>query len=803
MYNFMNIEPIEFEEICKEILEKVTNQSFRVFGKGKDGGIDIQSNENERIIGQAKLYINSTQDVVVRAVKKELDKIKKDEVEQYYLFIGREMSPQNVQVIYNEFKSYMKTKENIYTLKEINELLEKEEFIDIVRNHTKLWMNSANILEIVQNRNIFFDSEILFNDIKRDLTLFVETDNYHNCKKILEEKRNLLILGAPGVGKTTISKMLTLYFAQKGYTIRHTDAQNIDELKKSISLDYNKKEFIFLDDCLGQSYLELHEKTENDLIRFIKYIKNNPNKILLLNSRITVFKEATTRKYELEKVSKNQDFCIEIMNVEKMTDLEKAKILDRHLQVNKVPEEYKSEIRKNTNYMKIIKNASYNPRMIDYITDKHRYLEISPKDYVSEILKAFEKSEYVWEDEFKYRIDRQDRILLYTLYSISSHHVKENVLKKAFLKRMKLEKIDTTNCFYEDVLKRLNESFIKVIIKNNERLISVINPSVNDFLKHKLEENFSEVEKLLKSIKVIEQCDRLLKDNQEEKEFIKNFLKDGNFLKLMTNEYNTIEDLYLAYIVECEMQEKIEIVNIINKIEDLQGNFTVIGDYLSKLDIIIKFYQCKKYEKSIKKFILDGTNLIYLMNGMDLVEKIELLKIVFDDTNEEKIKNKDSIVEYIKRELKQEIYYFSRDILETEIDFDDIVASEIEELKIEFEDEHRNLLSPNFKRKLLQRVKKSFRQVCIDYIDDTISNIYIESPEYIYYNIGWIDTEEYINEDMIRDLSRYYIELVFNTPEEDYSYYKKYLFEKYEINITKEEMEIHKIFNKNTELSIL
>lgn len=794
----MNIEPAEFEEICKEVLEKVTNQNFRIFGKGKDGGIDMQSNENEKIIGQAKLYINSSQDTVVGAVKKELEKIKKHEIEQYYLFIGREMSPQNVQVIYDEFKRYMKTKENIYTLKEINELLEKEDFSDIVRNHTKLWMNSTNVLEMVNNRNIFFDCDILFDDIQKDLALFVETDTYHACKKILEEKRNLLILGAPGIGKTTISKMLTLYFAQKSYTIRHTDAQNLNELKKSISLDDNKKEFIFLDDCLGQSYLELHEKTENDLIRFIKYVKNNPHKILLLNSRVTVFQEAISRKYELEKSKQNQDFCMEIMDIEKMSNLEKAKILNRHLQIKKVPEEYQAEIRKNENYMKIIEVPSYNPRMIDYMTDENRYLSISPKNYVAEILKAFEKSEYVWEDEFKYRIDRQDRILLYTLYSISSHYVKENILKQAFFKRMKWEKIDTTNCFYEDVLKRLNESFIKVIIGNGERLISAINPSVNDFLKHKLEENFSEREKLLKSIVAIEQCDRLLKARQEEKEFIKDFLQNGKFLKLLTNEYYAIEDLYLAYVVECEMAESIEIPNVIGKIEDLQSGYTVIGKYLRKLDIIMKLYQCDKYQKNIEKFFLDGTNLTYLMNGMDLAEEIELLHLVFETTKEEKIIHKDSVVAYIERELQEEIRYFSGDMLEGELSFDDIVASEIEDLKLEFEYEERNLLSPNFEEELLQRVVKIFREVCTSYIDDTIADIYIELPQYIYDHIDWIDTESYINENMIGELARKYINLVFDSPEEDYSYYKKYLFEKYEKDKTQEEIEIHNIFKENT-----
>ena len=52
-----------------------------------------------------------------------------------------------------------------------------------------------------------------------------------------------------------------------------------------------KKEFIFIDDCLGQSYIELTKENESDLVKFIKFVKTIQIKPLL-NSRITVYKEA-------------------------------------------------------------------------------------------------------------------------------------------------------------------------------------------------------------------------------------------------------------------------------------------------------------------------------------------------------------------------------------------------------------------------------------------------------------------------------------------------------------------------------
>ncbi len=129
MFNFMNIDEIEFEELCKQILEKKLGKTFRVFGRGADGGIDIQANDNENIIGQAKFYMNTSQSDTVNKIKKEVNRIGYRNIEQYYLFIGREMSPQNIQKIYDSLQENLKIKENIYTIKEINELLNKEEYI--------------------------------------------------------------------------------------------------------------------------------------------------------------------------------------------------------------------------------------------------------------------------------------------------------------------------------------------------------------------------------------------------------------------------------------------------------------------------------------------------------------------------------------------------------------------------------------------------------------------------------------------------------------------------------------------------
>lgn len=99
----------------------------------------------------------------------------------------------------------------------------------------------------------------------------------------------LMLLGDPGVGKTMLTKMLALAFAAEGYRIRYTTNGELADLKRALSADRERKELIVLDDCLGQHYFKMQETKENELLALVKYIMRNPAKLLIMNSRVTIF----------------------------------------------------------------------------------------------------------------------------------------------------------------------------------------------------------------------------------------------------------------------------------------------------------------------------------------------------------------------------------------------------------------------------------------------------------------------------------------------------------------------------------
>lgn len=107
----------------------------------------------------------------------------------------------------------------------------------LLRKHFKLWLSATNILSELYNQDIFVDSQTLLYDVEKELPYYVQTDSYWKGKAVLESERLLMLVGNPGVGKTTVSKMLLLYFASIGYRVRYTTNGELADVKRSI--DYS------------------------------------------------------------------------------------------------------------------------------------------------------------------------------------------------------------------------------------------------------------------------------------------------------------------------------------------------------------------------------------------------------------------------------------------------------------------------------------------------------------------------------------------------------------------------------------
>lgn len=149
--------------------------------------------------------------------------------------------------------------------------------------------------------------------------------------------------------------MLVLHHAAIGYRVRFsTNVSDLDELKKSLSRNPDIKEIILVDDCFGQAYFNMKESQNAELLSLINYVNASQNKLLILNSRITILKEAKERKPELLKCFEGKQCKVYILDMTAIDIVEKAKIFYNHISFNGMHKEYFAEIKRRSDIIALL-----------------------------------------------------------------------------------------------------------------------------------------------------------------------------------------------------------------------------------------------------------------------------------------------------------------------------------------------------------------------------------------------------------------------------------------------------------------
>ena len=600
MFNLSNLNDYEFELLCKDIMEVKLQKALYTFSKGPDGGIDIcDSKNNPNIVIQVKHYINSKYSDLLSSLKKEVSKVQKLAPKEYYICSGLKMTKKQKNELFLLFKDFMEDCSHIIDSIEIDDFLSEDENIEIVNKHYKLWLCSTNILSLLNNKNVFIDCEELICDIEQDLCLFVQTDSYFQAKRKLQESGIIIIIGAPGVGKSTISKMLLMHFANENFAVRYTTDNNISSIKKVISTDPYKKEIILLDDFLGQHYLKIKDSQPNEIKTLISFVKKNPNKKIILNSRITIVNEAVQTFIQFRNFMEDNKSNEYLIDIDKMSDLDKAKILYNHIYFNNLPEEYFSQIKKNKHYFKIIKHKNYNPRIIEYVTKSIYYKNITAEKYFDYVIDKLSNSEDVWKDEFRNRLDEQDRALMNTLYSLTNTGVSIDVLEKSFNKRIRTDgNRDTSLNTFKNVISRLGESLIKLSEKRGEVKVYAINPSINDYLNAEISSNVNEQISVIKASTYIEQIFKMTKSD-EAKQLVIDLVFSGELLKMQCL-YNSPFYYYIKTVIDNKINHQ--------RIYNVKGISNEIPNTLRATDLFADIFACAGGLK-LQKGVAYGTDL--------------------------------------------------------------------------------------------------------------------------------------------------------------------------------------------------
>lgn len=338
---------------------------------------------------------------------------------------------------------------------------------------------------------------VLWNEIRRGKKLFVETEAYKGAYRTILKKGCALLAGNPGTGKSMTSEMVALKMAGRGYTIHYLYGikDGLSKLYDEITRDENenRKDFILLDDCMGQASFELNSIEENELNCLVNYVWCHKDvKTILLNSRIRIINELSTHGIVRNIYEEMEaDKCV--INVESLTRIEKALMLRNHI-FNRLDEEHYNDV-KYYGCFRIIDHDPYIPRVIDHITKEKNAVKIKSKgDFLNDIIRALDNPTAVWSEIYdnEKATPLEARVLLKALFSLTNSSCELEKCRDAFFEYLKLEHpVKSPNRPWDTALSVLNESMIKRTNNKGHDMIGFLDHSVHDFLDKNVYPSFS------------------------------------------------------------------------------------------------------------------------------------------------------------------------------------------------------------------------------------------------------------------------------------------------------------------------
>lgn len=615
MFNILNLDPLEFEKFCMDFIEKKLNLKFKRFGPGKDDGIDLISLDG-KVICQCKRYKDSSK--LVDVCKKELEKIKKHSFNKYYLLTSAEISETVTKNIYDIFRDYMEDYSYVIGKNDIDDFLMDDDNIDVLKKNHKLWLSSAVVLDLYLNRYSDAISKVIIGDFENETKYFVETKAYYNAVDIINSNGVILFVGDPGIGKTLTSKMLIRYLLISNKEYRLTTVSNNDLSKLIESVQQNDNpEIIFLDDFLGQTSLSISDKLINELKSLLKLTRIYKNKKVILNSRITILNKAKNEKAEFEKLMDEIGIKECMIDVNEITKLDRARILYNLMYHNGVTRKSYDSIIKNKNYNSIIEHKSFNTRIIEMCIIREKKLE--SEEFYDYVIKALNNPKDVWKSEFD-RIEPCDALLMYQLYTLGNNYIPIDILKKSIINFLIKNGYDVARYSFNDSINRLSKSLIGIAILGKKKYISVLNPSINDYIQNYLLDNSAQLKKIFDTSLYIEQLDKILG-------LYPSFLENNidNFDKISAyNHYN-------SFMSDDNLEKK------------------------KKIEFIIKYKYCdkniKEYVYSFFEYDLKGNYLIkFALNKS--IRAFYSLETIINDVEKFSKKIVDSDYDYIEELLE-------------------------------------------------------------------------------------------------------------------------------------------------------
>lgn len=504
-YDLNVFSPNEFEEFSRDILQAKLNKHIESFKTGKDGGIDLRFSiaDGLKAIIQAKRYKSYSS--LFENLKKEVLKVGKLNPEKYIITTSVGLSPHNKDKIKSLFDPYIKSTEDIYGKDDLLNLLSQNHKIE--EKYYKLWITSTTILEKVLHSKIYNQSQFELEEIKDQVKLYVQNRSFNEALNILNEYRYIIISGIPGIGKTTLSRILTFYLLSNGYDEFVYLSDKIDDGYTYFKEE--KKQIFLFDDFLGKNFFDAKDLQKNDdkIIKFIHKVKNSPDKVLILATREYILNQAK-EVYEAFKIN-NIEIAKCVIDLSTYTNIIKAKILYNHLFHGEIPEAHLNNLLEDKNYKFLISHSNYNPRIIETFIKQRIWNNCKPDEFYKVIKTLFDNPQSVWLYSFENSLDKLSQYVLLIFATMGAPVLLSDLeiaVQGFFTKNNYKLLINIDHINFLKSIRELENTFIKTNAdKYGNISVEYQNPSIYDFLTNYLSDKDFLISDLIDSFLFVDQ----------------------------------------------------------------------------------------------------------------------------------------------------------------------------------------------------------------------------------------------------------------------------------------------------------
>ncbi len=331
MRSFAAFSDHDFEFFIADLLGEDDGVRYEVFARGPDRGVDLRhftDPEEAPDVVQCKRYIRSTYSDLKRAAREEAETLSRSGLvpASYRLVTTLELTAANKVELAAILDDHVSGDEDILAAGDLETLLDRHG--EVERRHPKLWLTGGTQLDAILNSAIYQRSRQLFEETQEALPRYVETKAFFNARQRLREQKVLVIAGLPGIGKTTLARVLLADAALDEFEPIEI-SKDAEEANTLYSPD--KMQAFYYDDFLGRTFLQdrLVKNEDRRIAQLIRRVIASSTSLFIMTTREHILSQALEFYEELRR--EGIDTKRYLLELEEYSRLDRARIFYNHI----------------------------------------------------------------------------------------------------------------------------------------------------------------------------------------------------------------------------------------------------------------------------------------------------------------------------------------------------------------------------------------------------------------------------------------------------------------------------------------